>query len=86
MEFLWDNGMRKALQPLYSTDLMSFDLYLFGHGKVYLSGCSFIDADQLRRAIPALLEGIDKATVHMALLEWMERLRKYIKVNGDYTR
>jgi hypothetical protein len=65
--------MKSAPHPPYSPDLAPSDFYLFGYVKRCLAGLSFEDADQLL----ATVEGV---------LEWMDRLRKCIATNGEYTR
>jgi hypothetical protein len=59
--------------------------YLFGDVKSCLVGLSFGDADQLLAAVEGVLEGIEKLTLQAVFLEWMERLRKCIAINGEYT-
>jgi hypothetical protein len=76
MEFLRDNGMKKALQPPYSSNFAPSDFYRSGHVK----GCSFADADELLQVIQAFLNGIEK--------EYSRRLfssgrRKYIQGDRD---
>jgi hypothetical protein len=56
MEFLRDNGMKKAFQPVYSPNLAVSDFYPFGHVK----GCSIAKRNHLRQAILALLNRIEK--------------------------
>jgi hypothetical protein len=45
----------------------------------------FDDADQLLAAVAGVLEDIEKVTLQAVSLEWMDRLRKYIASNGEYT-
>jgi hypothetical protein len=42
-------------------------------------------SDQLLAAVEGVLEGIEKVTLQAVFLEWMDRLRKYIATNGEYT-
>jgi histone-lysine N-methyltransferase SETMAR len=77
--------MKSAPHPPYSPDLATSDFYLFGHVKRCLAGLSFEDADQLLTAVEGILEGIEKVTLQAVLLEWMDRLKKYIAINGEYT-
>jgi hypothetical protein len=81
------NRMKSAPHPPYSPDLTPSDFYLFGYVKRCLAGPSFedADADQLLAAIEGVLEDIDKVTLQAAFLEWMDRLRKSIATNGEYT-
>jgi endo-1,4-beta-D-glucanase Y len=57
------------------------DFYLFGYAKKCLAGLSFEDADQVLTAV----EGIEKVTLEAFCLEWIDRLRKRITTNGEYT-
>jgi hypothetical protein len=76
--------MKSAPHPPYSPDLEPSDFYLFGYAKRCLAGLSFEDADQLLAAEEGVLEGIEKVTLQMIFLEWMDRLKKCIAPNGEY--
>jgi hypothetical protein len=69
----------------YSADLAQSDFYLFGYVKKCLAGLSFEDTDQLLAAVEGIIECIEKMTLQEVFLEWMDRLRKYIATNGEYT-
>jgi hypothetical protein len=77
--------MKSAPHPPYSLDLALSDFYLFGYVKRCLAGLSFEDADQLLAAVEGVLGGIEKVTLQAVFLEWMDRFRKCIATNGDYT-
>jgi hypothetical protein len=77
--------MKSAPHPPYSPDITPSDFYLFGYVKRCLAGLSFEDADQLLAAVEGVLEGIKKVTLQSVFLEWMDRLRKCIATNGEYT-
>jgi hypothetical protein len=77
--------MKSAPYPPYSPDLAVSDFYLFGYVKRCVAGLSFEDADQLPAAVEGVLEGIEKVTLQAAFLEWMDRSRKCIATNGNYT-
>jgi hypothetical protein len=77
--------MKLAPHPPYSPDLAPPDLYLFGYVKRCLASLSFEDADQLLAAVENILEDIEKVTLQAVFLEWMDRLRKCIATNGEYT-
>jgi hypothetical protein len=77
--------MKSAPHPPYSLDLAPLDFYLFGYVKRCLAGLLFEDADQLLAAVEGVLEYIEKSTLQAVFLEWMDRLRKYIAANGEYT-
>jgi hypothetical protein len=46
---------------------------------------AFDDADQLLAAVAGVLEDIEKVTLQAVSLQWMDRLRKCIASNGEYT-
>jgi hypothetical protein len=73
------------LRPPYSPDLAPLDFNPFGYVKRCLADLSFEDADQLRAAVEVVLEGIEKVTLKAVFLDWMDRLRKCIAANGEYT-
>jgi hypothetical protein len=77
--------MKSAPHPPYSPDLAPSDFYLFGYVKRCLACLSFEDANQLLAAIEGVLEGVAKVTLQAVFLEWMDRFRKYIATNGEYT-
>jgi hypothetical protein len=79
--------MKSAPHPPYSIlpDLAPSDFYLFEYVKRCLAGLSSEDADQLLAAVEGILEGIEKMTLQTFFFEWMDRLRKYIATNGEYT-
>jgi hypothetical protein len=76
--------MKSAPHPPYSPDLAPSDFYLFVYVKKCLAGLSFEDADQLLAAVEGVLEGIEKVTLQVVFLEWMDGLRKCIFPNGQY--
>jgi hypothetical protein len=76
--------MKLARHPSYSPDLTPSDFYLFGYVKRCLAGLWFEDSDQLLAAVEGVLEGIEKVTLQAVFLEWMDRLKKYITINGEH--
>jgi histone-lysine N-methyltransferase SETMAR len=77
--------MKSAPHPPYSPDLAPPGFYLFGYVKRCLAGLSFEDVDQLLAAVEGVLESIEKVTLQTVFLEWMDRFRKCIATNGEYT-
>jgi hypothetical protein len=84
-QYFNENRMKSAPHPPYSPDLAPSDFSLFGHVKRCLASLSFEDADQLLAAVEGVPEGIEKVTLQAVFLEWMDRFRKYIATNGEYT-
>jgi histone-lysine N-methyltransferase SETMAR len=84
-QYCHENRMKSGPHPPYSPDLAPSDFYLFGYVKICLSGLSFEDACQLLAALKGVLEGIKKVTLQMVFLEWIDRMRKCVTTNGEYT-
>jgi histone-lysine N-methyltransferase SETMAR len=80
-----ENRIKSAPHPSYSPDLAPSDFYLFGDVRRCFAGLSFEDADQLLAAVEGARDGIEKKTLQVVLLEWMDRFRKCIATNGEYT-
>jgi hypothetical protein len=49
-----------------------------------LAGRSFAHAGELLEIIRVVLNEIRKETLQAVFLDWMERLRECIVINGDY--
>jgi hypothetical protein len=77
--------MKSASHFPYSPNLALSNFCLFGDVKRCLAGLSFEDVDQLLAAIEGILEDIEKVTLQVVFLEWMDLLRKCIAINGEYT-
>jgi hypothetical protein len=84
-QYFNENQMKSAPNPPYSPDLAPSDFYLCGDVKRCLAGLWFEDANQLLAAVEDVLEGIEKVTLQAVFPEWMDRLRKCIVTNGEYT-
>jgi hypothetical protein len=83
IQYFNENQMKSAPHPPYSSDLASSDFYLFGYIKRCLASLSF--EDQLLAAVEGVLEGIEKVTLQAVFLECMDRLKRCIATNGEYT-
>jgi histone-lysine N-methyltransferase SETMAR len=68
-EVMEENGLGRAIHPVYSPDLAPSDFYLFSHVNHDLRGQSFETADELFLAIHAVLRGIGKRTLHATFLD-----------------
>jgi hypothetical protein len=77
--------MKSAPHHPYSLNQGPSGFYLFGYVERCLAGVSFDDAYQLLAAVKGILEGIEKLTLQAVFLKWMDRLRKCIATNGEYT-
>jgi hypothetical protein len=85
-QYFNENRMKSAPHPPYSPNLAPSDFYLFGDIKRCLAGLSFEDADQVLAAVEGVLEDIEKVTLQSVFLEDLDRLRKCITANGEYSR
>jgi hypothetical protein len=83
-EYFNENRMKSAPHPPFP-DLAPSDFYLFGYVKRCLAGLSFEHADQPLAAVEGVREDIEKVAVQAIFLEWMDRFRKCIATNGEYT-
>jgi hypothetical protein len=70
----------------YSPDLASSDFYLFGRVKQILAGHEFPGGGALLDAVQDILRGIEMVTLDQSFLVWMERLERYVPINGDYVQ
>jgi hypothetical protein len=66
--------MKRAPHPPYSPDVALCDFSPFGCIKGRLASASFEEPDQLLKAIDALFQFIEKATLEHVFQEWMDRL------------
>jgi histone-lysine N-methyltransferase SETMAR len=85
-QYFNENRMKSAPHPPYSHDLAPSNFYLFGYVKRRLAGLSFQDADHLLVAVEGVLKGIGKMMLQAVFLEWMDRLRKFIAADGEYSK
>jgi hypothetical protein len=84
-QYFNENRMKSAPHSPHSSHLAPSSFYLFGYVKRCLASLSFEDAYQLPAAVEDVLEGIEKATLQAVFLEWMDRLKKCIATDGEYT-
>jgi hypothetical protein len=84
-QYFNENRMKSTQHPPYSPDPGSSDFCLFGYIKRFLAGLSFEDADQLLAAGEGVREGTEKVTLQAVFLEWVDRSRKCIATNGEYS-
>jgi Zn-dependent M16 (insulinase) family peptidase len=83
-EFMEENRREIAIHARYLQDLAPSGFSLFSYVKHCLRGQSFETADKLSLAIDAVLNDIEKWTLHAAFLDWMQRLRQCIEATGEY--
>jgi hypothetical protein len=76
--------MKRALRPPDSPDLAPSDFFLFGYVRRKLMGCRAESGSELLVRIRVILAEIAGDILNAVFLEWMDRLRKYIDINGDY--
>jgi hypothetical protein len=76
--------MKQAPHPSYSPDLVPSDFFLFGYVKGTLVGYRAEAPSELLVRIRVIPAEIPRETLNAVFLEWMERLQKYVQVNGEY--
>jgi histone-lysine N-methyltransferase SETMAR len=83
-DYITRNWMKHALHPPYSPDLAASDFFLFGYVKRKLMGYRAENESELLVRIRVILTEIPRDVLNAVFLEWMDRLQKYIDINGDY--
>jgi transposase len=78
------NGMKRTRHPPYSPDLAPSDFFLFGYVKRKLMGYRVESKSELLVRIGVILAEIPRDVLNAVFLEWMDRLQKYIDINGNY--
>jgi hypothetical protein len=84
-QYFNENRMKSAPHAPSPPDLAPSDFYLFWYVKRCLARLSFEDADQLLAVVKGVLEGIEKGPCKRSFSSWMDRLKKCIATNGEYT-
>jgi hypothetical protein len=73
IEFFEDNEIRTAPHRPYSPDIAPFNFCLFGDANGCLAGRPFVDAEEVFEAVREILDSIDKVTLQVVFLAWMDR-------------
>jgi hypothetical protein len=68
----------------YSPDLAPSDFFLFGYVKGKFMGYRAETPSELLVRIRVILAEIPRETLNAVFLEWMDRLQKYVQVDGEY--
>jgi hypothetical protein len=76
--------MKQAPHRPDSPDLAPSDFFLFGYLKGKLMGYRAETPSELHVRIRVILAEILRETLNAVSLEWMERLQKYLQVDGEY--
>jgi hypothetical protein len=69
---------------LYSPDLTPLDCFLFCYVKGKLMEYRAETSSELLVRIRDILVKIPRETLNAVFLEWMERLQKCVRVDGEY--
>jgi hypothetical protein len=77
--------MKTGQHPPYSPYVAPSNFCLFGYIKGRLTGGSLVNAEELFEAIRGVRDGIKKVILQRMFLEWMDRIRKCIQTNDEYT-
>jgi hypothetical protein len=78
--------MKQASHPPDSPDLAPSDFFLSGYVKEKLMGSLAETPSELLVDIRVILAEIPRETLNVVFLEWTERLRKCVHVDGEYVR
>jgi hypothetical protein len=76
--------MKRAPDPPDSPDLAPSDFFLFGYVKKQLMGYRGENESELLVRIGVILAESPRDILNAVFLEWMDRLQKYIDINGDH--
>jgi hypothetical protein len=79
-----ENGILASPRPALSLDLALSDFFFFGAVKGQLAGDTFESADELVEEIYERTSAIPRANLETIFLEWEERLRRRIDINGAH--
>ena len=83
-EFCKKNKLFILPHPPYSPDLAPSDFFLFGYIKEKCEGVEFTSPDELIEFIENIFSQISSEVFERVFLNWEERLKKCIQVNGNY--
>jgi hypothetical protein len=81
IEQIEELGFILVPQPPYSPDIAPCDCFLFGYLKQPLEGKHFTREDQV---IAAVMEVSDKISLQNVMDDWHYRLRRCIRLEGEY--
>jgi hypothetical protein len=82
--YLTKFNFRPAPHPPYSPDLAPSDFFLFGALKHKLEGMKFANAAQLVDAVMEITGFMPRSELKAVFVNWEERLRKCIEMQGEY--
>jgi transposase len=77
-------GFMLVPQPPYSPDLAPGDVFLFGYLKQHLERKHFAREDQVTAAIREVFDTIPLYTFQNVTDDWQYRLRRCIRLGGEY--
>jgi hypothetical protein len=83
-DYIGLNRMQQAPHLPYSPDLVPSDFFLFSHVKGKLMEYRAEAPSELLVRIRVILAEIPWETLNAVFLEWMERVRKCVQVDGEY--
>jgi hypothetical protein len=82
-EFLSENKMAVAPNPLYSPILAQCDFFLFPKKKIKLKGQRFDTAEDIRAETQTVLNTLTKRDFQDAFQKWQERWDRCVRSQGD---
>ena len=83
-QFCAKNKMFILPHPPYSPDLAPSDFFLFAYIKRKAEGAEFSSPEELIQFIGEIFIQISPEVLNSVFLNWEERLKKCIEVEGDY--
>ena len=82
--FLASEKVKVFNHPSYSSDLNSYDFFLFPRLKKMLSGNKYTSRSSLGNASYQCLQQIPKEDCLSAFRDWVKRLQKCVSIKGEY--
>ena len=83
-QYLSENRIATLPHPAYSPDLAPCDFWLFPKLKELLAGNKYTRAQDLSKAVNAVLRGIPKEEYSTAFHKWQRRLQMCVERGGEY--
>ncbi|XP_027233874.2 uncharacterized protein [Penaeus vannamei] len=83
-QFLAEKSIAVLEQPPYSPDLAPCDFFLFPKLKGVIKGTRFEDVDDIKKAVTTELRRIPEESFQECMQAWQRRMRKCIRLQGDY--
>ena len=83
-QFLAERNVTVLNHPPYSPDLAPCDFFLFSKLKEVIEGVRFPDMEAIKKAVTTELKRIPKESFQECMEAWQNRMRKCVRLEGDY--